>query len=169
MGTYYDGYGNIPNYGGSGERHEGDNLDHRVVDRNDVVANDWVGNRYGTVGSTYAGGAYAGPARQGGREAVMPETLKRRRLEADAPPPEPPGEVGPPGYVPSPSVAALQGLGKSLLTVGPRFNNSGPDRDSSMDWRCPNCANVNYSGRKVCNRCKEPLPHDDVVYRAGKG
>ena len=85
MGTYYDGYGNIPNYGGSGERHEGDNLDHRVVDRNDVVANDWVGNRYGTGGSTYAGGAYAGPARQGGREAVMPETLKRRRLEADAP------------------------------------------------------------------------------------
>ncbi|EGB05539.1 hypothetical protein AURANDRAFT_66278 [Aureococcus anophagefferens] len=152
MSGYYDGYDGIPDYGGP--RHEG--RDHRVVDTKDVVANDWVGHAYDPAG----GLTYANPA-----GPSLPESRKRPR--PPPPPPPPPEEDDIPGYVPSPSVAALMGVDVPL--VGSRDMTVGEGRDCSKDWRCPQCANVNYSGRKWCNRCREPLPRDpEFVGATGK-
>lgn len=30
----------------------------------------------------------------------------------------------------------------------------GPKGEANTDWVCLNCSNLNYSFRKVCNRCK---------------
>ena len=77
---------------------------------------------------------------------------KRRKV------PEPAETEGPPGYIPSPSVAALHGLAPPPNLVGPRNMDISDTRDGSKDWKCPKCANVNFSGRRWCNRCREPLP-----------
>lgn len=34
------------------------------------------------------------------------------------------------------------------------YREHSPKIDTSADWVCLNCSNLNYSFRKVCNRCR---------------
>lgn len=34
------------------------------------------------------------------------------------------------------------------------YRDHTPKIDTSADWVCLNCSNLNYSFRKVCNRCR---------------
>ena len=39
-------------------------------------------------------------------------------------------------------------------------NKKKPFDKRKGDWKCPNCKNLNFSFRFVCNRCKIPKPND---------
>ena len=72
---------------------------------------------------------------------------------APAPPPPPARVQNPVPYRPSRAVAILRGDSDD---AGPMNPNTSTDRDTSKDWICESCENLNFSARRECKRCSKP-------------
>ncbi len=71
-------------------------------------------------------------------------------------PPPPPARVqNPVPYRPSRAVAILRGDSDD---AGPLNPDTSMNRDTSKDWICESCENLNFSARRECKRCSKPRP-----------
>ena len=74
---------------------------------------------------------------------------------APAPQPPPTRVQNPVPYRPSRAVAILRGDGDD---AGPLNPDTSTNRDTSKDWICESCENLNFSARRECKRCSKPRP-----------
>ena len=104
----------------------------------------------------YPSGAYQSSglhtAQRSGRRDLRPP----RRADATIAPPPPPARVqNPVPYRPSRAVAILRGDSDD---AGPLNPDTSINRDTSKDWICESCENLNFSARRECKRCSKPRP-----------
>jgi len=62
--------------------------------------------------------------------------------------------IDPVPYRPSRAVAVLRGGDDA----GPMNLDTSLNRDTSRDWICESCENLNFSARRECKRCSKPRP-----------
>ena len=114
-----------------------------AMNQDDRYRNDYPSGAYQSSGlhtQRSSGATYARPA-----GPTPPSTM-----------PPPPARVqNPVPYRPSRAVAILRG---DTDDAGPLNPDTSINRDTSKDWICESCENLNFSARRECKRCSKPRP-----------
>ena len=91
-------------------------------------------------------------SRAAARPTPAPPGRRRHRCRHNPPPAR---VQNPVPYRPSRAVAILRGDSDD---AGPLNPDTSINRDTSKDWICESCENLNFSARRECKRCSKPRP-----------